>query len=111
MIGTDRHLLQTATVWPTTPSGYGGYNFGTPFTVKCRWEDRAERYFGKPTGKEEVSRAVIFVNQDLSIDDWIAEGDHTSSSDPSIVPGAYPIRDFSKIPDLRSLTNTRKVRV
>jgi hypothetical protein len=111
MRGLTPHLHQTATVWTTTPNAFGGYNFAEPYTIKCRWEDRTELYYGRMSGKEEVSRAAIFVEEDLSVGDWIVLGDYTDVVDPSTIAGALPVRDFSSSPDLRNMIRVRKARV
>lgn len=103
-----RHLNRTGTYWSTVPDGFGGYTFSPPQEMKCRWEALAELFFSSFTGKEEVSRAVVFVDTDLSVGDWVAEGSHLGIPDPSGLVGAYPIRSWSKVPDLRNMTFVRK---
>lgn len=104
----SKNLRQTATLWTTSPNGFGGYTFDDPIAIKCRWEDRNELYYGRVSGKEEVSRAVVFVDRDLNVGDWLALGDHLQEVDPSSVREALPIRDFSSVPDLRNLSRTRR---
>lgn len=105
----EQKLRQTITVWSTTPDGYGGWTFSTGITVKGRWEERSEIFTGRVTGKEEVSRAVIFLDRDIDVDDWVALGDYTGTANPTTLPQiAFPVRDFSSIPDLRNLVRIRK---
>jgi len=105
-----RMLKQTATYWPASPDGYGGFVFGAPAAIDCRWEDRAER-FTTEDGREEVSQSVVYVDRDLEVGDYIALGDYsmststtTTGEEPSFTPpaGARPIRAFGKLPNLRN---------
>lgn len=107
-VNVTKNFRQTATVWTTIPDGFGGYTFAPPELIKCRWEDKAELYYGRVSGKEEVSRAIVYVPKDLEVGDWIALGDFLDTADPVSVKGALPIRDFSSVPDLRNLVRVRK---
>jgi len=102
-------LRQDVTIWTVTPNGYGGWTFDVPVLVKGRWEDRNDVFMGRVSGKEEVSRAAIFLDQDVDVDDWLALGDYTATCDPTTLQQvAYPVRQFINVPDLRNLVRVRK---
>lgn len=101
-----RHLKQDVTHWASVPNGYGGYSFTGPNALKGRWEDTAE-LFRTSAGNEEVSRSVVYVSVDIEIEDYLYLGTSTDS-DPTLVSGAFRVRQFAKIPDLRLVTYERK---
>lgn len=109
MLRLSNKLPQKATLWPTTPSGFGGVSFSAPVLVACRWEDKSTVFVNRMSGKEEVSRAEIHIDTDAEVGDWIAPGDQTTVPDPSAISEAFPIRAFISVPDLRSLLRVRKV--
>jgi hypothetical protein len=105
----SRNSKQDATHWVVTGSnGYGGFTFDTPVLVKCRWEDRTERFLN-PQGDEVVSAAIVYPVEDVSVGDYMALGDLTATSDPITIAGTYPVRRFSKNTNLRNLEVIRKV--
>ena len=103
MVGTS-NLRQDATIWVSTPNGFGGYSFGAPTVIKCRWEDKQELIPGSAT---ELSRAIVYVSQDVGVDDYILLG-ISASSDP-VSLGAQQVINFQKMPDLRNLSTLKKV--
>lgn len=101
-----------ATYWGNrSVSGTGKLTFDAPVLLMTRWEERSER-FVNAEGEEVVSRAVVWVKQDVEEGEYIALGDYvtgTPITDPTVVVDAYPIRRFFKIPDLRNLFQERRV--
>lgn len=99
-------LNQDITYWPTT--GYGGFGsntFGSPVTIKGRWEEKSELIRDK-TGSEVVSTTRVYLNQDIAMDGFLFLGTSVAA-DPTGLAGAYEIRQLSKIPDLRNLQSVR----
>jgi hypothetical protein len=103
---TTNYLKQDVTYWSTTPLSYGGYSYAAPVTVKGRWEERAE-IFRTPAGDEQASAAVVFLAADVAPGDYIFLGESTET-DPTDLPTAVQVKQFTKIPDLRGLTYERK---
>lgn len=102
-----RNLNETATVWKIVPDGMGGHTFLTPYTIKCRWEDRSELFLNEK-GREEVSNAIVYTDTVLDVGDYIAFGDLTTYDDPTFQSfDSWPIRRFDQIPDLRRVNTTR----
>lgn len=103
-----RHLKDTITHWPVAGSdGYGGFTFGSAVALSARWEERSELFI-TPSGEEEVSAVIAYTSTNIAIGDYLANGDETATADPSGVSGAYRVRQYSKVPDLRSLNSIRK---
>lgn len=99
----------TATYWQVTAEndGYGGKTFASPVTVNVQWQDVQEKFVDN-AGEEKVSRAKIFVRQDMSPGDYIYLGTSTESS-PLDQSGAYEIKAFSKISNLKNTDAERKL--
>ena len=100
MAGTHN---QTAMYWSTPSSdGYGGYTFANPVELDCRWEDRVEKFIG-PSGEDEISSSVVFLEQDVVLGGYLFLGDENDLDSAAISPydvdGAKEIRSFRKTPD------------
>lgn len=96
-------LNQQATYWEAQePDGFGGKVTGPATPIKCRWEDKAVNYTGRLDRQEEVSRAVVFVDREMRVGDWLYLGS-TAESDPTALPEAFQVRKFDRVPDLRNL--------
>jgi len=99
------------TYWAVTGSnGFGGFTFATPVLLKGRWEDRVEQ-FRNPRDEEEVSQSIAYLDVDVDIGDYLAEGDFvtTPTSDPTTLDGASRVRQRLRTTSLRSLEALRKV--
>lgn len=101
-------LKQKATWWSVSPNGFGGDIFAAPALLDCRWENRQEVFTGQIDRRELVSNAVVYLNQDVSVGDYLVEGDQTAQTDPTGVVGAFKIQRFDSIPDLRNLQKVRR---
>lgn len=100
-------LNQQATYWMKTGiNGFSEPTFAVPVTVICRWEDRTDKII-TPTGADTLSRARVFLDQDMAIGDYLFLGDSVAS-DPRTVIGAYEIKDFRKSPSLDASDFERK---
>ena len=105
-----RNLLDTVTLWVSTGTDdYGGYTFAAPITICGRWEQVREKFVDE-SGDETVSLAAVHVDRDVTVEDWIALGDFTSTFDPTTLEGdAYRIRNYSSITNLRRSQVNRKI--
>ena len=106
------YLNQKGIRWTgATQDGYGGQTFDDPVEIDVRWEDRRE-LFVDATGKEVLSRAVVYVGVDLDDGDYLMLGELTDLDSGSVEPRelttAYEVRAFSKIPDLAGTRFVRK---
>jgi len=101
-----RYLTHQITWWKLVAINAAGEAiFNPPVVIAGRWEDKQE-LFRNRTGDEAVSNAEVLVDRDLEIGDYILLG-ASAIRDPSLTQ-AQAIRQFTKTPDLRNLTNTRK---
>lgn len=115
-----RNLSQTAVYWGgPVQDGYGDFTYDDPVEISCRWEDK-QQILGTITGNQilgfqSVSRAVVYVDQDLDEDGMLmlgeltdiedSEGDSSGSYyDPRQLNNAYIIKRFEKTPVLGSST-------
>jgi len=109
----SRHFVQTVVYWGNPENdGYGGYTYDEPVEVNCRLENVSQltRDAVIQPGDEFLSRAVIYVNQDLEVGGLIYIGslddlDSEEASNPkSSTKQIYEIRRFEKNPVLGSST-------
>ena len=107
--------VQTAVYWSNpVADGYGGFTFGTPVEIPCRWDETTALVMDA-RGQEIVSRATILVTQDLEVDGvlWLGflrDLTATQRGNPKSVEGAYVIKRIDKTPLFKSTTEfVRKV--
>ena len=105
-------LSQAAVHWGTpTNDGYGGRAFASTTDILVRWEDKHE-LFKDSQGREVVSRAVVFVDRDIPVGDFLMLGTVAGltpgAAQPSDNAEAFEVRSFTKIPDLMGTRFTRK---
>lgn len=107
-----RHLRQDVTHWPVTGTdGFGGFTYGTPVLLKGRWEGKRELFLNEK-GEEVTSEAIVYLDVDTDMGDFLALDDHTTVPIPSNLSSparAWRIRGTNKTTDLRNLDCIRKV--
>lgn len=108
-------LNQTATYWPpsTGIDDYGQPILEAGVELMCRWEDTQEEFVA-PNGEKEISRARVFLEQDVVVGGLLYLGglDVTGASDFPANPrdaGAMEIRSFQKTPDFDAVEFIRMV--
>jgi len=101
----SRNLKQCITHWVAKPNSYGGNSFTAPRELRGRWED-TNLLFRLPSGEEQVSTSIIYLEEDVAIGDYLLLG--SSSSEDPIAVGAKQIKQYMKQPDLRNLEQMRK---
>ena len=107
-------LKQTAVYWGNPASdGYGGRTFDDAVEMNVRWQDRQE-LFVDAQGREQTSRAVVYVATDLAIGGYLylgtlADLSSAEEGDPLSVSTAYEIRSISKTPDIGADRFARKL--
>jgi hypothetical protein len=101
----QKNLKQKATVFIRgTSDGYGGYSY-TTVTVNCRWEEK-QVLFTTYLAEEKVSKAIVYVDTDVSVGSFIYLGETTDTTPPF---DAYEILKFNKSPNLKNTDFERKV--
>lgn len=115
-----RVCKQTAVYWGSpTQDGYGGLTFDDPIEIDCRWEDVVQTVTMLGASRQSVeivSKAQIFVLEDLDEQGWLYLGnlidlDNDERADPKLVDGAYEIKRFDKTPSMKANEFVRKVYV
>jgi len=110
----ERNLNQTAVYWASPqPDGYGGYTYDDPIEISCRWVDSVKVVKDK-NGEEIVCRAEVQVDRDVDEGGVLylgSLGDLTEQqkNNPKLVDGAFEIKRFDKIPDVKGKKYFRKV--
>jgi hypothetical protein len=104
-----RRRYQNALYW--SPGGIdadGNRVYGTVVELKddraVRWEDINEAVTTR-SGETIVSRSKVYAGEDLEEEGvlWLGSlADAVSTTQPFANPGAFEIRKFSKIPNLRA---------
>ena len=107
-----RNHNQTIVYWGTpTKDKWGARTFTTPVEITGRWEDNQET-FVDGTGREAVSKAHVYLGQDVDMEGWLYLGtlaSISSAASPKAVSGAYEIKVFNKTPNLKGTSFERKV--
>lgn len=99
-----RAMVQVVVYWGApVPDGEGGSTFADPVELMVRWEVVDEVVVNND-GREVVSKARIWVNQDVDEQGWIYLGElddlGVDPDDPKTIDGANEIITFRKIPSL-----------
>jgi hypothetical protein len=115
MSSLDQFLInsctQTAVYWGNpVDNGMGKNSYDAPVEIKCRWEGKGQilkTWDAKGNIIEYIG--VIYVTQDLDKDGCLFLGtlDDISSDayyEPEVMDDAYAIKQFEKLPALRSET-------
>lgn len=95
---------QTAIYWArTTIDVYGQYSYEAPVQIDCRWDEVQDKFI-TPEGNEEVSKAVVYVDRDMSVGDYLKLGTLDSATVPNPLndEDAFGIQNFSKISNLKN---------
>lgn len=101
-------LKQTATLWEvSTVDGSGDITFTTPRQISCRWESIVDT-FTDQNGAQRLSKAKVYVAEDLEIGDFLFLGT-SAASNPLIVDDAFVIQGIDKIPDIEAKNFFRRV--
>lgn len=114
-----RMLKQTAVYWPPGSTDSDGDDFDdfgvpivtTPLEISVRWEDIAEEFIDSE-GTRQISRSRIYVDRDVEIGGILMLGELTDITDAVNIKendGAWEIRQFEKLPNLRQTETLRTV--
>ena len=98
-------LKQKAVRWAKSGTDtYGADTWSAAAEVSVRWEDKAVLFMDK-NNVQTVSSAVVYVGSDVKVGDWLWLGTLISlpsgSVDPRKVAGAYEVKSFGKVPNLK----------
>ena len=101
----SRMRRQTCVYW--AKEGYD--NYGKPLTdppiqLTCRWQDMNEEFIDSE-GTRQMSRAKVFVDQDVDVGGVLmlgVLGDVTDALVPKNNAGAWEIKRFDNMPNLKA---------
>ena len=107
-----RMRKQTCVYWALKSNESGGLDYddyGQPqytslVELTVRWDDTTEE-FVDAEGTRQAGRALVYPGQDVDVGGMLMLGvtaDATSPTDPKANDGAWEIRRFDKIPNLRA---------
>jgi len=107
-----RNHKQTIVYWGTpVMDKFGARTFAAPVEITGRWEDKQELFIDVG-GRESVSRAFVYLGQDVDLGGYLYLGTLTSISseaNPKNVSAAYEIQAFIKTPNIKSTDYERRV--
>lgn len=96
---------QTAVYWPfVSINTFGEKTVGSPIEIKVRWEDKNEEFLDMG-GQIQMSRAVVYVDRDMVNGSILMLGviaDITDSTNIKENDGAWEVRRFDKLPDIKA---------
>lgn len=105
---------QIAVYWAIADEPFDSHGrpvFADPVEISCRWEDKTEKFVDQ-NGEEVLSQAKVFVDRDVCIGGVLMLGSIGSGlnlTDPKKNVGAYEIRRFEKLPNLKVTEYLRTV--
>lgn len=97
----------TITFWAVSVNGNGDYTYSPAVALKGRWEDRQDLFVDGAL-REILSKAVVYTEEPVETECYVAKGDHTATADPTTVDGAFQVRATSQIPSLNGRKQTNK---
>ena len=109
-------LNQTAVYWAPDGTvddfGNNGFAAGVELTSAVRWEDKGELFLNA-LGEQELSQSISYYDGTLALDGYLYLGTLASLSapeqaDPTIVRGAYRIRQTKLSPSVDASQSLRK---
>lgn len=111
-MNVKRKLRQDAVWWSCTGrTQSGGFTFGAPTEIKCRWEDVSE-IRDTVTREERRSTAGVLLTAAVKKHDMLFLGtlaDLDSSADPMTEATALQVKRVRLIPNLRGTITVRWV--
>jgi len=107
-------LNQVVVYWGNpVVDGWGKYTFADPVELNGRWIDKTELFIGG-NGKEQISSAVVLLDQDVDEEGYLYLGDlddldSAEEDNPMTVGAAFQIKKVMKCSDIRGDNFLRKV--
>ena len=113
----EKFCVQTCVYWGSpVNNGTGHFTFDFPVEISCRWEN-SDRVMTDANGKQFTCQAQILVKQELDKGGYLMLGTlaeldeigalhnrYDAKAEPLKVETAYEIRQFDKIPWVKSST-------
>jgi len=106
MPGYTRNMTEDATYWPPGQNdGFGGVGYGSPVSLKVRWQDKSD-LFRDSEGREVVSSAIVYTSQPVENTGKLLRAVSVSATPPT---GALEIRNHGQSPSLDGSLQLNKV--
>lgn len=88
---------QVITYWQyNAVNGFGERSFLAPVLLKGRWSGVSQLIITN-SGEQVPSRSVIYLQQDVQVGEYLAQGDFTGIADPTSIPkSAFMILKFNQ---------------
>lgn len=109
-IGPGTSLYETITYWAPGSGGPDDYNelgWSSPVTLQGRWIEHTEEVM-IPSGEQITSTTQVYLEADVLVRGYLAEGDHTGTATPTNLEAAREVQAFGRFPDLRNMGQQRK---
>jgi len=107
-----RMRKQDAVYWPyDSIDQFGKKAFGSATAIRVRWEDINEEYLDG-AGERRMSKALVYVDRDVLIGGMLMLGTIADITDTVNIrenEGAWEIRRFDKLPNLKNTEYLRSV--
>ena len=109
-----KHHNQKLVYWGSpVQGGFGGKTFADPIEIDGRYIEKSVLFIDQ-AGREQTSRAIATVEIDLDVGGFLWAGElstlgSSEEGDPTEVDGAYEIKAFKKVPNLKATQFVRKV--
>ena len=100
-----RMMKQAGVWWKQKDTNEDGSPvFESPIQIECRWEDIHEEFIDAK-GDKKMSDSVVYVDRDMTVGDVLLLGTLTwqhRRSNPLELAGAYEVKNWEKLPNLRN---------
>ena len=101
---------QNAVYWAfSSIDQYGKKSFANPVAIRVRWDDVVEEFLDSE-GERRFSKSLVYVGIDMAIGGVLMLGtlaDITDSVNVKENDGAWEIRRFDKVPNLKATETLR----
>lgn len=100
---TAKMRRQKAVWWARqSQDRYGRWTFSPPIEISCRWEDSMVEFLDA-RGETQTSKAVAYVDRELSIGDRLMEGEMDSNTpDDPMSTSSYEVRRMDALPNFKA---------
>lgn len=109
MLPYTRNLHQDAVYWPPLGNdGFGGFSYGEPVAIKCRWQSRVT-LVRNAQGKEVPSSAIVYPDRELRVEGLLLPGTIPLGGFTAPPANARQILSAGSSPSLRATVELHKV--
>jgi hypothetical protein len=106
----SRNLKSAMTYWALSgaQTDYNEPGFLAPVLIYGRWQDMVQEV-QKPDGTEFVSKAVCYLDQQVTVGGYLARGNLVGQANPMQTDAeASEIQSYGESPDLRNMSQEHR---